>query len=161
MLQSYPVMTMDLEHMARQLLGLLVELSRAMRLVEKSEVGCCGITLSQCHLLLEVDRRAEGASLSEVAPVLGLDLSTVSRVADGLVRRGLIRREADPQDRRRAVLFPTDKGRALASTIRENMHAYTRAVLEQIPPGRRPAVLEGLSLLAGAVQRLRGGCCRE
>lgn len=150
---------MDLQDMAMRLRGLLVDLTRAMQLLEKSEVGCCGIGLSQCHLLLEVHRREEGASPSELAPVLGLDLSTVSRVADGLVRQGFLRREADPQDRRRAVLLLTDKGRKLAGTIDGNMRAYTRAVLEQIPPERRPAVLECLGLLVAAVQQSRRGCC--
>lgn len=148
--------------MAAELRRLTVDLVRAMQLLEKGEVGCCGITLSQCHLLLEVARRGEkGISPSEISPVLGLDLSTVSRIADGLVQQGLILRDADPSDRRRTLLSPSDKGRELVATIDRNMQAYNRAVLEQLPPDKRRPVLESLALLLGAVTRVKGGCCHE
>ncbi|MGB9662432.1 MAG: MarR family winged helix-turn-helix transcriptional regulator [Moorellaceae bacterium] len=139
---------------------LLAELARAMQLLEKSEVGCCGITLSQCHLLLEISRRKEGeTSLSELAAALGLDLSTVSRVADGLVRRGLLKREADPGDRRRLALFLTNTGRELVEVINRGMNEYVHRILRQIPAEKRQVVLEGLDLLVAAVKKLEGGCC--
>lgn len=153
----------ELEKEAAWLRHLLVELSRATQLLEKSEVGCCGITLSQCHLLLEVLRReGEGeTSPSDLAAVLGLDLSTVSRVADGLVRGGLLKREVSSLDRRRSILTLTDGGKELVENINRNMKAYTQEILKQIPPEKRKAVLESLSLLVEAVQKIKEGCCRE
>ncbi|HHV61963.1 MAG TPA: MarR family transcriptional regulator [Firmicutes bacterium] len=139
---------------------LLVELVRAVQLLEKSEVGCCGVTLSQCHLLLEISSRKEGeTSLSELTAALGLDLSTVSRVADGLVRRGLLKREADPWDRRRLALFLTNTGRELVETINRGMNEYVQEILRQIPTEKRQVVLEGLDLLVEATKKLKGGCC--
>lgn len=141
---------------------LLVALSRATQLLEKSEVGCCGISLSQCHLLLEIFRREEGdTSLSDLAGVLGLDLSTVSRVADGLVRQNLLKREVASQDRRRSILTLTDRGKELVENINRNMKAYTQEVLKQIPSEKRPAALEGLGLLLEAMQKIKGGGCGE
>lgn len=150
-----------MEMQAAALRQLLAELSRAAQLLEKSEVGCCGITLSQCHLLLEVSRREEegGTSLSDLASVLRLDLSTVSRVADGLVRQNLLKREVDAKDRRRSVLSLTEEGRGLVEGINGNMSAYTREILEKIPPEERMAVLRSLSLLVDAVKKVKGGCC--
>lgn len=146
--------------MAARLCRLLAELGRVTRLVEKSEVGCCGITLSQCHLLLEVSRREEGeTSLSDLAAALGLDLSTVSRVADGLVRQKLLSREADSFDRRRTRLILTDAGRKLVESISRGMQEYARAMLEQVPPGERAGVLRSLEQLTEAVQKVKGGCC--
>ncbi|MGB9859827.1 MAG: MarR family winged helix-turn-helix transcriptional regulator [Moorellaceae bacterium] len=140
---------------------LLAELARAMQLLEKSELGCCGITLSQCHLLLEISRRKEGeTSLTGLAAALGLDLSTVSRVADGLVRRGLLKREADPGDRRRLALFLTNTGRELVEVINRGMNEYVHRILRQIPAEKRQVVLEGLDLLVAAVKKLEGGCCQ-
>ncbi|MCS5697062.1 MarR family winged helix-turn-helix transcriptional regulator [Desulfofundulus thermocisternus] len=151
---------MDLEDMAARLCRLLAELGRVTRLVEKSEVGCCGITLSQCHLLLEVSRREGGeTSLSDVAAALGLDLSTVSRVADGLVRQNLLCREADGLDRRRLRLVLTDAGRELVEGISCGMREYARTILEEIPAEERAGVLRSLERLAEAVQKVKGGCC--
>jgi DNA-binding MarR family transcriptional regulator len=132
-----------------------------MQLLEKSEVGCCGITLSQCHLLLEISRRKEGeTSLTELAAALELDLSTVSRVADGLVRRGFLKREADPSDRRRLALFLTDSGQELVEVINRGMNEYVQEILRQIPTEKQHTVLEGLSLLVEAIKKLKGGCCQ-
>lgn len=148
--------------MAAARLGqLLVELSRATQMLEKIEVGCCGISLSQCHLLLEVARRkGEGEpSLSELAALLGLDLSTISRVADGLVRQNLVNRETDILDRRRSILTLTNSGKQLVENINRNMRAYTEAILKQIPPEKRPAFLENLGLLVAAMHKIKGGYC--
>ncbi|MEW6274778.1 MAG: MarR family transcriptional regulator [Bacillota bacterium] len=153
----------ELKTEASRLRHLLLELSRATQLLEKSEVGCCGISLSQCHLLLEVSRReGEGeTSLSDLAALLELDLSTVSRVADGLVRQNLLKREIDSQDRRRSILTLTGGGKELVENINRNMRAYTQEILKQIPPEKRSAVLESLGLLVEAIQKIKGGCCRE
>ncbi|SHE28116.1 DNA-binding transcriptional regulator, MarR family [Desulfofundulus australicus DSM 11792] len=149
-----------MEAMAARLCRLLGELGRAMRVLEKSEVGCCGITLSQCHLLLEVSRQEGGdASPSDLAAALGLDLSTVSRVADGLVRQKLLCREADGLDRRRLRLVLTDAGRELVEGISRGMQEYARAILEEIPAEERAGVLRSLERLAEAVQKVKGGCC--
>jgi quinol monooxygenase YgiN len=41
------------------------------------------------------------------------------------------------------------------------MRAYTQEILKQIPPEKRQAVLENLGLLVEALQKIKGGCCRE
>lgn len=153
---------MTLEERTVRLRQLLSALTRQTQVLEKAEVGCCGITLSQCHLLLEISRWPEGRSLSDVASALELDLSTVSRVVDGLVRQELLRRETDHLDRRRTVLSVTEAGRTLATRINRGMDLYLRAVLAEIPPEKQPAVLEGLELLVSAIARVKGkggSCC--
>lgn len=151
---------MDVELPAARLRWLLAELARAMLLLEKSESGCCGVSLSQCHLLLEVFRRGgEGAAVGELALALSLDPSTVSRVADGLVRQGLLGREEDDRDRRRVVLVLTAKGRGLVESINLQMEAYAREVLAFIPPQERVRVLESLELLVEALRKVKGRCC--
>lgn len=157
------VTSMILEEEATRLRRLLSALTRQTQVLEKTEVGCCGITLSQCHLLLEVSRWSEGQSLSDLAFALGLDLSTVSRVADALVRQELLRREVNPSDRRRVALSATEAGRELAARINREMDRYLHAVLAAIPPEKRSVVLEGLELLAGAIDKVKekGGFCCE
>lgn len=150
----------DVELPAARLRRLMAELTRAMLLLEKSEVGCCGVSLSQCHLLLEVFRRGEEEpALSDLAAALGLDPSTVSRVADGLVRQNLLERKEDSRDRRRVVLTLTDGGKKMVGDINRNMEVYTQEVLKQIPPEKRLIVLESLELLVEALRKVKGGCC--
>ena len=54
----------------------------------RSDSGCCGLTLAQCHTLLEIGNKGE-ISLVELASRLSLDTSTLSRTINGLVILGL------------------------------------------------------------------------
>lgn len=54
--------------------------------------------------------RSESATLSEISRRFGLDPSTLVPAVNSLVRRGLVRRETDPADRRRAPLSLTEEG---------------------------------------------------
>lgn len=157
---------MDLEPLAAELAQLLVELSRVTRLAQRSESGCCGLTLAQCQLLLAVAQEpagpnAPGCSQSEVAALLGLDLSTISRVADGLVRLGLLAKQVDSEDRRRYLLSLTPAGRECVQSISTGLSAYARRALEKLPVGDRQRVIESLRLLIGALQQAQQGgeCC--
>ncbi len=52
-------------------------------------------------------------TLSELSHIFVLDPSTLVPVVDGLERKGLIRRQRDPQDRRRMPLLLTEEGTKL------------------------------------------------
>ena len=54
----------------------------------------------------------DGASLSDVAEHIGLSLSAMSTLVDGLVSAGLMAREENREDRRRMTLSLTRRGRA-------------------------------------------------
>lgn len=45
------------------------------------------------------------------------DRTTVSRLVDGMVRKGLVERHTDPEDRRRSILRPTPRGHALKAEL--------------------------------------------
>jgi hypothetical protein len=68
-----------------------------------SDSGCCGVTLSQCHLLLEIEQR-DSTSVTELARVMELDKSTLSRTIDGMVRAGLLNRELNQKSRRQQII---------------------------------------------------------
>ncbi len=54
-----------------------------------------------------------GLNQEEMAQALCLDKSSLSRLLDGLERKGYIRRERDPADARRKRVFPTQAADAL------------------------------------------------
>src|SRR4051794_32042767 len=57
------------------------------------------------------------ARMSELAALLGLDLSTVSRQVRALEELGLVGRTSDPEDRRAYLLEPTESGRAMVTEV--------------------------------------------
>lgn len=118
----------------------------------RQDSGCCGLTLGQCHTLLEVGNRGR-VSLVDLASGFGLDTSTLSRMVQGLVVLGLVSRLPDEKDRRYVAISLTDQGRMLYDRIEATFDAYFREVMELVPAGKREAVIESIGLFSDAVRR--------
>ena len=71
------------------------------------------ITFMQWLVLMHAGRQ-EHMSASELSAHLGYDMGALTRVVDGLVRRGLLRRERSRRDRRAVEIAVTAAGRRQA-----------------------------------------------
>ncbi|MCF4099965.1 MarR family winged helix-turn-helix transcriptional regulator [Maritalea mediterranea] len=60
----------------------------------------------------------DGRLPSAIAELTFRDRTTVTRLLDGMEKKQMIRREADPHDRRKMRVFLTDKGRALEAQLK-------------------------------------------
>lgn len=125
-------------------------LARKMELMTKGEANCCGITLTQCHLLTEIGW-AGAASLNTLSERLGVDKSTMSRNIDILVNSGLVSRMTDPDNRRAVTITLTDEGRQLFSQVEASMTQFYETLYNALPPDKRSQVLESLELLLTAL----------
>jgi DNA-binding MarR family transcriptional regulator len=67
-------------------------------------------------LLIRVNL-SDGVTVGELADTVGRHHTTVSRQVTVLEQQGLVRREADPLDKRHAVVEVTEAGRAEAARI--------------------------------------------
>jgi len=139
----------------RELIRVLV---RNLGILEKSDASCCGVTISQCHAIVEIGRSGE-VSLNELAELLALDKSTMSRTINNLVEDGLVIRELDPEDRRYVKIKLTDKGIKIFKNIEESMDRYYKAIFNSVPEEKKEQVLDSLKLLIEAVNKNK--CCRE
>jgi len=130
-------------------------LARKLGFLDKAEASCCGVTFSQCHALVEIGR-AGSISVNELADLLGLDKSTMSRTVNNLVEQGLVTRELDPGDRRYVRIGLTEGGRKVFSRIESGMSDYFQSVYNNIPETKRAQVLESLEILLWA---MTDRCC--
>ena len=95
----------------------------------QNNASCCnGISLAQCHTLLEIEKNHE-ISISELAENLSLDKSTVSRTVDGLVNINMVDRIIPEDNRRKAILNLTDNGKQICNTINFTHDAYISQLL--------------------------------
>ena len=131
-------------------------LERKLGILEESEMACCGLTLAQCHALVEIGR-AKSVSLVDLAGTIGLDTSTLSRTVNNLVTKSMVRRELDPDDRRYVTIQLTPEGNRYFRQIEASMDAYFAKVYASIAEGDRKNVLESLSVLLAAMEGLN--CC--
>jgi DNA-binding MarR family transcriptional regulator len=80
----------------------------------------------------------EECTMTELAALLGLEISTVSRRVKALEDRGLVQRETMETDRRAALLRLTPEGRALF----EQLSASWREMLTEVLEGWDPFSIE-------------------
>lgn len=151
---------MELEDI-RHFREIIRRLQRNLSWQSKSDAACCGITLAQCHVLMEIGKVSE-ISIVDLTSILGLDKSTLSRTIDAMVELGLVERVPNPEDRRYLKLTLTEQGKNLYDSINCTFDHYYQDIFATIPPDKHQQVTESLSLLVGAIaEKSSSECCRE
>jgi len=130
----------------------LRQIERAVANQLKSETRCCGVTVAQCYLLIELDELGS-ASLGVLSQRLGLDSSTLSRTVESMVQLNLVKRETDPQDRRGVLISLDQAGKKQVTTIHATCdEIYARALGSLGQEGIETA-LKGMKLVSGILTK--------
>jgi DNA-binding MarR family transcriptional regulator len=132
-----------------QLRRLLQQLAHAGGLLEVHDHGGVRVSVSEVFALGELSD-AGTLSQQDLAARLGLEKSTVSRLAAGMERRGWLARERDQANRRLYRLRLTAKGRAAATRVGEDLRARHAALFAALTPAERAGLALGLGGLIRA-----------
>lgn len=133
----------------REQMRLLV---RKLGLLQKGETSCYGVSLSQCHAIVEIGRKEEVA-LHELADILGLDKSTMSRTVQNLVHKEFVIRSTDPSNRRSVKITLSEAGLQVFREIEEGMQQYYSNIFSNLPLDKKSQVLESMDLILKAMQQ--------
>src|SRR5690349_21166875 len=87
------------------------DLVRQLGFLEE-QVFNSGISHSQCHVLLELEKQGH-LTLLELCSILKVEKSTLSRTISGLIKRRFIKADISESDKRRKPLVLTTTGRNL------------------------------------------------
>jgi MarR family 2-MHQ and catechol resistance regulon transcriptional repressor len=129
-------------------LNTFIKLTRAVeslstRLHRRGTMG--SLTVSQFGVLESLHHLGPMCQ-SEIGAKLLKSSGNITLVIDNLEKRGLVRRERDPDDRRMVIVSLTERGREM---------------IERIFPGHVAAILEEMSILTAAEQETLGRLCRK
>jgi DNA-binding MarR family transcriptional regulator len=101
------------------------------------------VSASEARALVELVT-ARGLAQGELAGLLGLEKSTVSRLAAGLERKGWIRRGRDTDNQRYVRLYLTPEGRAVAARVWHAWHSRQARILAALSAEERAGLASGL-----------------
>lgn len=122
----------------------------------QNNASCCnGISLAQCHTLLEIERKSE-ISVTDLAKSLSLDKSTVSRTVDGLVNIKMVDRIIPKENRRLALVNLTDSGKQICSSINFTNDSYIKEVMHDFSEEERETFLNLFGKLTNSMIQRRG-----
>ncbi|QKV76276.1 MarR family winged helix-turn-helix transcriptional regulator [Amycolatopsis sp. Hca4] len=131
-------------------LGVVAGLVRASFLVNAVYAESAreyGLTVQQGQLLCVLMGRPYG--MGDLGATLGLEKSSLTGLVDRAVRRGLVRREPDPDDRRAVQVVLTGEGREMA----EDFYAATCRRVDELAAGLSTQDRDRLAALLGAIVR--------
>jgi len=112
------------------------------------------LTMAQLKALVTIERDA-GASVCEVGRELTIGESAASLLVDQLVRRALVERVTDPDDRRRVRLTVSPHGRELLGELHQGSRQTVGDWLDRLEAGQLEALAQGLHALAETVGETR------
>ncbi|MFD1083681.1 MarR family winged helix-turn-helix transcriptional regulator [Micromonospora andamanensis] len=101
------------------------------------------ISTAQLRAVMLVERH-DGINLRRLATGLDMLLSSASRLCDRLVAAGMLEREPGRADRREISLHLTAEARRLLAELRDDRRQHLAAILADMTPEAREALLRGL-----------------
>ena len=109
-----------------------------------------GLSEAQCSFLAAIpaDRPINAGDLCRA---VNLSPSRGSRVIEDMVQRGLVSRQADPVDRRVALVTLNPEGLRLKNQVEALLQTCEAALSTKLSDGEMAAVREGLTLLLRAM----------
>ena len=90
------------------------------------------ITTSIGFVLLNINS-TEGTPATKIAPLIGLESSSLVRMLKSMEEKGLIYRKADPLDKRMVRVFLTKLGQQKKDIAFDTVMAFNQFVFDKIP----------------------------
>ena len=90
-------------------------------------------TTSMAFVVLNIDPK-EGTPATKIAPLMGLEARSLTRMLKSMEEKGFIYRQKDPNDGRSVRIFLTDLGKEKRKVSKETVIKFNSAVRQTIAP---------------------------
>lgn len=137
-------MTSSVADQASRLFHVFSELAREYQFRDRDCICCHGLSVTQCYTLDTLER--EGPQpVGALAERQHLDISSMSRAVDQLVREKLAERVADAHDRRITRIRITRRGKSWVGKVRADFTAQYEGILLHLPAHSREPVITAIT----------------
>lgn len=115
-----------------------------------------GLTTNVGFVLLHIDN-AEGTPATKIAPLMGMEPRSLSRMLARLQERNLIYRVADKKDGRMVRIFLTEEGLRLKQVAREVVIDFNKKVYAHIPEDQLAVFFSVMDQMMGLIEAEQTG----
>ncbi|HEX2447461.1 MAG TPA: MarR family transcriptional regulator [Methyloceanibacter sp.] len=105
------------------------------------------------HRVLHFVNRHSGLRVADLLDILTITKQSLGRVLKQLIDKGYIVQQAGSADRRERLLFPTERGRALAERLAAPQLVRLSAALKEAGPGSEAVLRRFLEAMVNAEER--------
>lgn len=109
------------------------------------------MTMSMGFVLLNI--HAEGTPATKIAPLMGLEARSLSRLLKTMEEKGLICREADASDKRKVRIVLTREGRKKKEKARETVLRFNEAVRAQVESSKLNVFFHALAEIQKVIEK--------
>jgi len=125
----------------------LIDLQRIFR----TKIVPKELSYSQVFAILVIPD--DGIEMSELAWVMGLENSTVTRLIARLETNGFVKREKSRVDKRSIIVFLKNKGLIIQKNIEKKSDLIGQEIFLNDAPSQKETILENLSLFQWALKK--------
>ncbi|MED5476007.1 MAG: MarR family transcriptional regulator [Candidatus Neomarinimicrobiota bacterium] len=136
-------------NISEKIYDLNLEISIIMRKIAKD----LGLTLSQVQLLLSIP--FSSISMTELANLLGIDNSTLTRNLNKLEKKGYVKRTKDYYDRRIYKISLSKKGSVKKNIIENKLNEVSIKILSVLNYKDKHDVFQSLEKLSWVLTKIR------
>ncbi len=122
----------------------------ALKLAYEDRLGLSG-PLMWILLLLS---REDGRTQTELTRILRVDASAITRMVKAMELEGWIKRESDPADNRRTLVYLTEEGRGKTLGLAERAETCEAEITAGLKPEQLEQMREALKLLEESAKNL-------
>jgi DNA-binding MarR family transcriptional regulator len=109
------------------------------------------ITMSMGFVLLNI--HSEGTPATKIAPLMGLEARSLSRLLKSMEEKRLIYREADAADKRMVRIVLTKEGKKKKEKARETVLRFNEAVRNQIDANKLNVLFQVLADIQRIIEK--------
>ena len=149
--------TKDFTNTVHQLVN---QIAKNNQVYEKACVDFFGVTSSQGGTILALPI-SNNLKMNELSTAMGVDSSTMTRMIDQLVDKGLVNRQAGEKDRRLVHIGLTTTGKKLHKELAGALQKFYQDSLDRIPEGERETIIKSMVTVNNAINKGLEECCKR
>jgi len=145
-------MSQQLDPLSLEVVDLMANLVALFHKEYEEAASARSLTGAQAKVLALLRRGP--MPMRQIAQTMSCEPSNITGIVDRLELRGLVARQADPDDRRIKRVAATEAGRAASSELRESLN-FARAPLAALEPDEREQLRDLLQRIVEGAQQQR------